>query len=56
MYLIRLFRRHNSIARHAPALLIRGILERGDGDVTSLLADNLEILDLTIAHTYRDFR
>ncbi len=37
-------------------MLIRGILERGDGGVTSLLADNLEILDLKIAHLSRDFR
>jgi hypothetical protein len=50
------WRRYNSIVRHAPALLIRGILERGDGGVTSLLADHLDILDLRVAHSSRDFR
>lgn len=33
-----------------------GILERGDGGVSSLLADNLDILDLGIAQSSRDFR
>jgi error-prone DNA polymerase len=50
------WRRYNSIVQHAPALLIRGILERGDGNVTSLLTDHLDILDLKIAHSSRDFR
>jgi hypothetical protein len=31
------WRRYTSIVRHSPALLIRGILERGDGGVTGLL-------------------
>jgi error-prone DNA polymerase len=53
---IGLWRRYNSVVRHSPALLIRGILERGDGGVTSLLADQLDILSLSIAHTSRDFR
>lgn len=38
------FRRYNSIVRHSPALLIRGIVERGDAEVVSLLADNRESL------------
>ncbi len=45
-----MWRRYNSIVRHSPALL-----ERGDGGVTSLLADQLDILNLTIVHSSRDF-
>ena len=41
-----MFRRYNSIVCHSSTLLIRGILERGYGGVTSLLADQLDILNL----------
>ncbi|OLF05026.1 error-prone DNA polymerase [Actinophytocola xinjiangensis] len=50
-----LWSRYSRIARNSSALLVRGMLERADG-VTSLLADHLEQLDLSIPAKSRDFR
>ncbi|MCT2586086.1 error-prone DNA polymerase [Actinophytocola gossypii] len=50
-----LWSRYSRIARNSSALLVRGLLERAEG-VTSLLADHLEPLNLSIAAKSRDFR
>jgi len=50
-----LWSRYSRIARNSSALLVRGMLERAEG-VTSLLADHLEQLDLSISAKSRDFR
>ncbi|GAB3437059.1 error-prone DNA polymerase [Actinophytocola sediminis] len=50
-----LWSRYSRIARNSSALLVRGMLERAEG-VISLLADQLEPLDLRIPAKSRDFR
>jgi error-prone DNA polymerase len=48
--------RYRRVARAAPALLVRGALERGDGAV-NLVADRIEALSLSVtAGRSRDFR
>ncbi len=49
-----LWARHRRVARTSAALVVRGVLERGDG-VTNLLADDLEPLSLLVPSTSRDF-
>jgi error-prone DNA polymerase len=46
---------HRKIARTAPALLVRGRLERSEG-VTNVIADRLELLPLSAPTKSRDFR
>ncbi len=49
--------RHRRVARGAPALLIKGRLERGDGDVLNVIAERLEPLPAaTGVMRSRDFR
>ncbi|MFM8861112.1 MAG: error-prone DNA polymerase [Acidimicrobiia bacterium] len=50
-----LWRRHRRVARTAPALLVRGRLERVDG-VLNVVADRLEPLPVEGQHRARDFR
>jgi error-prone DNA polymerase len=50
-----LWARYRRTARNSSALLVRGIVESAEG-VTSLLADHLEPLDLSIPSRSRDFR
>ncbi len=50
-----LWARYRRIARNSSALLVRGMVESAEG-VTSLLADHLEALDLSIPAKSRDFR
>jgi len=50
-----LWERYRSVARTAPALLVRGILERADG-VVNVIADHLEALPLAAPTHSRDFR
>ncbi|WP_419763155.1 hypothetical protein, partial [Cutibacterium avidum] len=47
---------HRRVARTSRALVVRGILERSDEGVTSLQADRLEALDLSVPTRSRDFR
>ncbi|HUP68955.1 MAG TPA: error-prone DNA polymerase [Acidimicrobiales bacterium] len=47
--------RYRQVARSAPALLIRGRLERAEG-VINVVADRIEALDLSMATRSRDFR
>ncbi|PPH23843.1 error-prone DNA polymerase [Rathayibacter toxicus] len=48
--------RYRRAAREAPALLVRGILERSDAGITNLLADRIEALTVTARTTSRNFR
>jgi error-prone DNA polymerase len=48
--------RHRRVARAAPALLIRGRLEVGDGDVRNVVAERIVALDLDSPLRSRDFR
>lgn len=50
-----LWQRHRRIARTAPALLVRGRLERVEG-VLNVVADRLEPLPVVGTHRSRDFR
>ncbi len=50
-----LWERYRSVARTAPALLVRGKLERADG-VVNVIADRLEALPLGAPSRSRDFR
>ena len=47
--------RHRKVARGAPALLIRGRLERSEG-VININAEQLTLLPLAVHHASRDFR
>ncbi|HEX2700460.1 MAG TPA: error-prone DNA polymerase [Acidimicrobiales bacterium] len=47
--------RHRRVARSAPALLVRGTLERVEG-VINIVADRIEPLDLALPTRSRDFR
>jgi error-prone DNA polymerase len=47
--------RYRRVARSAPALLIRGKLERSEG-VINVIADKIEALSLAIPTKSRDFR
>jgi error-prone DNA polymerase len=46
---------HRKVARSAPAMLVRGRLERSEG-VTNVIADRLEALPLSAPTKSRDFR
>jgi error-prone DNA polymerase len=48
--------RYRRVVREAPALIIRGILERSPEGVTNLLADRFEVLDMAPKTRSRDFR
>ncbi len=50
------WKRHRRVARTAPALLIRGTLERADGGVLNVVADKLEPLPVAASPKSRDFR
>jgi error-prone DNA polymerase len=50
-----LWARYRRVARTAPAMLVRGTLERSEG-VTNVVADKLEVLPLVATARSRDFR
>lgn len=50
-----LWKRYRRVARGAPALLVRGRLERVEG-VINVVADRLEVLPVVGTHRSRDFR
>jgi len=50
-----LWQRHYTVARRAPAVLVRGKIERADGS-TNLIAEYLAPLRLPVATKSRDFR
>lgn len=51
-----LWNRHRRTVRDAPALIVRGIVERSPEGVTNLLADGFEDLRVGVSHRSRDFR
>jgi error-prone DNA polymerase len=44
------------VVREAPALIVRGILERSAEGVTNVLADRFEVLAMAPRTRSRDFR
>jgi error-prone DNA polymerase len=48
--------RYRRVAREAPAMIVRGILERSPDGVTNLIADRFESLTVSAPHRSRDFR
>jgi error-prone DNA polymerase len=53
---VGVWNRYCRVARDAPAIVVRGILERSPEGVTNLLADRLEALSIAHRATSRDFR
>ncbi|WP_166872128.1 error-prone DNA polymerase [Salinibacterium sp. ZJ450] len=53
---IGVWNRYRRVAREAPAMIVRGILERSSEGVTNLVADRMESLTIKTVHTSRDFR
>ncbi|GHG58474.1 error-prone DNA polymerase [Sinomonas cellulolyticus] len=53
---VGVWKRYRRTAQTAPAMVIRGILERSAEGVTNLVADRLEALPLTAKTSSRDFR
>ena len=53
---VGVWNRHRRTARDAPALIVRGMLERSVEGVTNLVADRFEDLRVGVAHHSRDFR
>ncbi|WP_309620110.1 error-prone DNA polymerase [Salinibacterium sp.] len=47
---------YRRVVREAPALIVRGILERSAEGVTNILADRFELLDMAPRTRSRDFR
>jgi error-prone DNA polymerase len=48
--------RYRRVAREAPAMIVRGILERSPEGVTNLVADRFERLIMSAPARSRDFR
>jgi len=48
--------RYRRVVREAPALIVRGILERSPEGVTNIIADRFEVLDMAPKTRSRDFR
>jgi error-prone DNA polymerase len=48
--------RYRRVAREAPAMIVRGILERSADGVTNLVADRFERLIMSAPTRSRDFR
>jgi error-prone DNA polymerase len=48
--------RYRRVVRDAPALIVRGILERSPEGVTNLVADRFEVLEMAPKTRSRDFR
>jgi len=53
---VGMWNRYRRVVRDAPALIVRGILERSAEGVTNLLADRFEDLRVEFDHRSRDFR
>jgi error-prone DNA polymerase len=53
---VGVWNRYRRIAREAPALIVRGILERSPEGVINLVADRFEFLTVGINSVSRDFR
>jgi error-prone DNA polymerase len=53
---VGLWNRHRRLVRDAPALIVRGMLERSPEGVTNVLADGFEDLRVGVQHRSRDFQ
>jgi error-prone DNA polymerase len=53
---VGVWNRYRRVVRDAPALIVRGMLERSVEGVTNLLADRFEDLRVGVNHQSRDFR
>ena len=53
---VGVWNRYRRVARQAPAMIVRGILERSEEGVVNVLADRLEPLETAIRTVSRDFR
>ncbi|MGN6444961.1 error-prone DNA polymerase [Amnibacterium sp.] len=53
---VGVWQRYRRIAREAPAMIVRGILERSPEGVVNVVADRFERLPIGARHTSRDFR
>ena len=53
---VGVWNKYRRVVRDAPALIVRGMLERSVEGVTNLLADRFEDLRVGIGHRSRDFR
>jgi error-prone DNA polymerase len=53
---VGVWNRYRRIARDAPVLIVRGMLERSVEGVTNLVADGFEDLRVGVQHRSRDFR
>ncbi|WP_127476154.1 error-prone DNA polymerase [Microbacterium sulfonylureivorans] len=53
---VGVWNRYRRVVRDAPALIVRGMLERSVEGVTNLLADRFEDLRVGVHHQSRDFR
>ncbi|MCD2442165.1 error-prone DNA polymerase [Agromyces sp. SYSU K20354] len=53
---VGVWNRYRRVAREAPAMVVRGILERTAEGVTNLIADRFESLTVAAPHRSRDFR
>lgn len=53
---VGVWNRYRRVAREAPAMIIRGVLERSPEGVINLLADRMEVLSVGTRTVSRDFR
>lgn len=53
---VGVWNKYRRVVRDAPALIVRGMLERSVEGVTNLIADRFEDLRVEIGHRSRDFR
>ena len=53
---VGVWQRYRRVAREAPAMIVRGILERSPEGVINIVADRFERLPIGAKHTSRDFR
>ncbi|MET0862032.1 MAG: helix-hairpin-helix domain-containing protein, partial [Microbacterium sp.] len=53
---VGVWNRYRRVVRDAPALIVRGMLERSVEGVTNLVADRFEDLRVEVGHRSRDFR
>lgn len=53
---VGVWNRYRRLARDAPALIVRGMLERSEEGVANIVADGFEDLRVGVQHRSRDFR